>query len=121
MTTYTIYHNPRCSKSRETLALLEQRGITPTVVLYLTQPLTVQALQQRLNELAISPRSLLRTQEAEYKTLNLANPALTDHELIEAMDTHPKLIERPIVIKHTGNQNTAVLGRPPENVLALIS
>lgn len=120
MTDYTIYHNPRCSKSRQTLALLEQKGISPTVNLYLKTPPCVTTLQTCVTALGITPRALLRTQEEAYKTLNLANTELTDGDLLKAMSEHPKLIERPIVLKQTQNKLTAVLGRPPENVLTLI-
>lgn len=112
----TIYHNPRCSKSRETLALLQAQGVEPTVVQYLQNPPDAATLEQLLKALNISARELLRTKEDEYKTLNLANPALTADELIDAMRQHPKLIERPIVVKG----KRAVLGRPPENVLQLL-
>lgn len=112
----TIYHNPRCSKSRETLALLQNQGIEPTVVQYLQNPPDATTLKQLLKALNISPRELLRNKEDEYKTLKLADPKLTDEELIAAMCQHPKLIERPIVVKG----KRAVLGRPPENALQLL-
>ena len=112
----TIYHNPRCSKSRETLALLQNQGIEPTVVQYLQNPPDATTLKQLLKALNISPRALLRNKEDEYKTLKLADPKLTDEELIAAMCQHPKLIERPIVVKG----KRAVLGRPPENALQLL-
>lgn len=113
---FTIYHNPRCSKSRQTLALLEEKGITPEVVLYLETPPNAATLKKILSQLGISARELLRKGEQEYKDNNLSNPDLTDKELIAAMVQYPKLIERPIVIK----DDKAVLGRPPENVLDLI-
>ncbi len=116
MSQYRIYHNPRCSKSRQTLALLEENGIRPEVVLYMETPPTADQLSEVLEKLGIKARDLLRRGEDEYRELNLAEPALSDRDLINAMITHPKLIERPIVIKG----NKAVLGRPPENVLALI-
>lgn len=112
----TIYHNPRCSKSRETLALLRNQGIEPTVIQYLQNPPDATILKQLLKALKISPRELLRNKEDEYKTLKLADPTLTDEELIAAMCQHPKLIERPIVVKG----KRAVLGRPPENALQLL-
>lgn len=114
--TITIYHNPRCSKSRETLALLQNQGIEPTVVLYLQNPPDAASLKRLLKALKMVPRDLLRTKEDEYKTLQLANPALADEELIAAMCRHPKLIERPIVVRG----QRAVLGRPPENALQLL-
>lgn len=112
----TIYHNPRCSKSRQTLALIEERGITPDVVLYLDNPPSATALKGLLQQLGISPRELLRKGEDAYKELQLSDTSLSDKQLIEAMVTHPKLIERPIVV----NGDRAVLGRPPENVLELL-
>lgn len=114
--TLRIYHNPRCSKSRQTLALIEEAGIQPEVVLYLETPPTEQELKAIIQKLGITPRELLRKGEDAYKSLNLADQEKTDAQLIAAMASNPKLIERPIVIK--GEQ--AVLGRPPENVNALI-
>lgn len=116
MSDWTIYHNPRCSKSRQTLQLLEENGIDPAVVLYLETPPTRAQLITLLKQLKLSPRKLLRKGEDEYKALNLGNPELEDDELLDAMIAHPKLIERPIVVKG----NRAVLGRPPENVLTLL-
>lgn len=113
---FTIYHNPRCSKSRQTLALLEENGIQPKVVLYLDTRLSKQDLQTIISRLKISPRELLRTGEDAYKELNLSDTSLSDEELISAMLKAPKLIERPIVTKG----KKAVLGRPPENVLSLL-
>lgn len=112
----TFYHNPRCSKSREALALLEARGVTPRIVLYLDQPPTAAALKKVLKTLGISARELLRNKEEEYRTLGLANPALSESALIAAMISHPRLIERPIAISATH----AVIGRPPEKVLELL-
>lgn len=116
MADYTIYHNPRCSKSRQTLALLEENGIEPAVVLYLNEPPSATELKAIIKKLGIAARDLLRNKEADYKALNLSNADLDDSALIAAMVKHPKLIERPIVIKG----NNAVLGRPPENVLTLL-
>ncbi|GAA5785349.1 arsenate reductase [Chitiniphilus shinanonensis] len=112
----TIYHNPRCSKSRDTLALLEARGIAPEVVRYLDTPPDAATLRHLLKLLGKSPRQLLRTGEDEYAALGLADPALGDEQLIAAMVAHPRLIERPIVVV---DQARAALGRPPEQVLAL--
>ena len=112
----TIYHNPRCTKSRETLALLHEHGQEPRVVLYLDTPPDHTELQSLLRQLGISPRELLRTKEDEYKALGLNRPDLTDDALIDAMVRHPRLIERPIV----SDSQRAVLGRPPENVLELL-
>jgi len=116
MSQYRIYHNPRCSKSRQTLSMLEEKGIKPEVVLYMDSPPSTTQLEQLIQQLGITARELLRRGEDEYRELNLAEPSLTESQLIDAMATHPKLIERPIVIKGS----RAVLGRPPENVLALI-
>jgi arsenate reductase len=113
----TIFHNPRCSKSRETLALLQSRGITPEVVLYLDTPPTAAELDTLLDQIGFAdPRKLMRTKEAEYTELGLDNPGLSRDQLLAAMAAHPRLIERPIVIK----DGRAVLGRPPENVLTLL-
>ena len=116
MANITIYHNPRCSKSRESLALLEQNGVKPAVMLYLNTPPTIHALGSIIQKLGISPRELLRTKEEAYAELGLSNPALSDDDLIATMTEHPKLIERPIVIKG----NKAVIGRPANKVLSLI-
>lgn len=116
MSDFQIFHNPRCSKSRQTLAILQEKGIEPAVVHYLEETPSVAELKAIISKLGISPRELLRKGEDAYKELNLQNPELTDEALLEAMVSHPKLIERPIVVKG----NKAVLGRPPENVLELI-
>lgn len=112
----TIYHNPRCSKSRETLALLEARGIEPRVVAYLETPPDAATLRGLLERLGMQPRELMRRKEACYRELNLDDPALDDAALIRAMVENPILIERPIVVTGRG----AALGRPPENVLAVL-
>jgi len=111
----TIYHNPRCSKSRQTLELLRSRGIDPEVVLYLENPPNTLELTQLLQKLAISAEQLLRRSEQEFKD-NFRGLELTETQLIEAMIRYPKLIERPIVV--AGDR--AVLGRPPEKVLEII-
>ena len=116
MSDYTIYHNPRCSKSRQTLALLEENNIAPEIVEYLQNPPDTQTLAQILNMLGLKPRELMRRKEAAYAENNLADDTLSDNALIQAMIDHPILIERPIVI----SDGRAVLGRPPENVLELI-
>ena len=112
----TIYHNPRCSKSRQTLALLEQRNITPEIILYLETPLTSVQLQSLLGMLGIAARDLIRTSEVSYKEQNLADESLSDAALLQAMVTTPKLMQRPIVI--AGGQ--ARIGRPPEAVLEIV-
>ncbi|MDF2641352.1 MAG: arsC [Pseudomonas sp.] len=116
MTDLTLYHNPRCSKSRSALELLQTRGVTPDVVLYLDTPPDAAQLRDLLGKLGISARQLLRTGEDAYKQLNLADPSLDDEQLIAAMVAHPKLIERPILV--AGDK--AVIGRPPENILELL-
>ncbi|HSX71651.1 MAG TPA: arsenate reductase (glutaredoxin) [Pseudomonas sp.] len=117
MTDLTLYHNPRCSKSRGALELLEARGLTPTVVRYLETPPSAEELRALLAKLGIGPRDLLRTGEDEYKALNLADASLGDERLIAAMVAHPRLIERPILV--AGDR--AVIGRPPEKVLELLA
>lgn len=116
MTDLTLYHNPRCSKSRGALELLQARGLTPTVVRYLETPLDAAQLRSLLGKLGISARELLRTGEDEYKALNLADSSLSEEQLIAAMAANPKLIERPIL--QIGDK--AVIGRPPEKVLELL-
>ena len=113
---FIIYHNPRCSKSRQTLTLLEENGIHPKIVLYLETPPDKKELSGLLKNLGISARELLRKNEDAYKELGLADTSLSESKLIDAMIKEPKLIERPIVIKG----KLAVLGRPPENVLELL-
>ncbi|MEL7490186.1 MAG: arsenate reductase (glutaredoxin) [Pseudomonadota bacterium] len=112
----TIYHNPRCSKSRATLALLEERGVDIAIVKYLETPPSVEDLKGILFALGLSPREVLRKDEAAYKELGLADEAHSDDALIEAMAANPILIERPIVVRG----GKAVIGRPPERVLDLI-
>lgn len=116
MSKITLYHNPRCSKSRQTLQLIEEHGITPEVVLYLETPPDAATLKTLVRKLGLArAHDLLRTKEAEYKQAGLDKDS-TDDAVIAAMVKYPKLIERPIAVK--GKQ--AVLGRPPENVLPLI-
>ncbi|MDA5194696.1 arsenate reductase (glutaredoxin) [Govanella unica] len=114
--TVSIYHNPRCSKSRETLALLESRGIEPLVVEYLKTPPSAAELTQILKLLGIGARDLMRKKEAPYAALGLADPGLSEAALIAAMHDNPVLIERPIVLAN----NKAAIGRPPEAVLEIL-
>ncbi len=111
-----IYHNPRCSKSRQTLQLLQERGIEPEVVKYLETPPDEDELRRILVLLGLRPRELMRKREPEYKTCGADDPGLSDDELIALMVKHPKLIERPIVI----HDDKAALGRPPEQVLEIL-
>ena len=112
----TIYHNPKCSKSRQTLQLLRERGIEPIIVEYIKQPLNASQLKRLLKMLQLEPRELMRKKESEYKDLNLADTKLSQDRLINAMAEHPILMERPIVV--VGSK--AALGRPPEKVLAIL-
>ena len=112
-----IYHNPRCSKSRETLNLLQSHGVEPEVVLYLETPADAATLRQLLKMLGMeSARELMRRKEDLYASLNLADSSLSEDELIQAMVEHPKLMERPIVVAN----GQARIGRPPEHVLEII-
>jgi len=111
----TIYHNPRCSKSRQTLALIEENNQEVSVIEYLKTPLTKEVIEQLLALLTLSPREMMRTKESEYSEQNLATA--DDATLIAAMVSTPKLIERPIV----SDGKNAIIGRPPENVLSLIN
>ena len=112
---YTIYHNPRCSKSRNTLALLESNGIEPEIVLYLETPLDARQIKGLLGKLGMSAAGLVRRGEDDYKASGLGRDS-GEAEIIAAMAACPKLLERPIVVRG----DRAVLGRPPENVLELI-
>ncbi|MDP7380527.1 MAG: arsenate reductase (glutaredoxin) [Alphaproteobacteria bacterium] len=114
--TVTIYHNPRCSKSRQTLALLQDRGVTPSVVEYLKTPPNAATLGDILAKLGCPPRQLMRVKEAVYRELGLGDENLSDADLIQAMVENPILIERPIVLA----SDRAALGRPPEAVLAIL-
>ncbi len=114
--TVQIWHNPRCSKSRETLKLLEDKGIQPEIYLYLDEQPTSADIKAVLTKLAIEPRALLRSSEEAYKANNLKDTTLSDDQIIEAMVAHPKLIQRPIVLK----DSQARLGRPPELVLEIL-
>ena len=112
----TLYHNPRCSKSRQTLELLEQNKVKFTIIEYLKTPPTHQQLDSILRGLNMHPRELIRKGQSEYKQLNLDNEELCRDQLIEAMISSPILIERPILV--VGNE--VAIGRPPENVLGIL-
>ncbi|WLG26463.1 arsenate reductase (glutaredoxin) [Pseudomonas lurida] len=116
MTDLTLYHNPRCSKSRGALELLEARGLAPTVVRYLETPLDAAQLKALLGKLGISARQLLRSGEDEYKALNLADASLSEAQLIAAIAAHPKLMERPIL----ETADKAIIARPPENIVEIL-
>ena len=116
MSNFTIYHNPRCSKSRLTLELLKDKGIDPKVILYLETPPSKKELVLILKKLNMEARGLLRKGEAEFKEQNLSDTSKSEEDVIQAMVNFPKLMERPIVIYG----DRAVIGRPPENVLKII-
>ncbi|MDW6001542.1 arsenate reductase (glutaredoxin) [Vibrio mangrovi] len=112
-----IYHNPKCSKSRETLALLESKGIQPQIIKYLETDLTPELLKTLYSQLELSSvREMMRTKESIYRELSLDQESLSDDELFQAMIEHPKLIERPIVVAN----GKARHGRPPEQVLDIL-
>ena len=113
----TIYHNPRCSKSRETLALLEQQHIQPEIELYLQKQYSVEHLQSLAQKLQIDDiRHMMRTKDELYRSLHLDAPNITQQQLLQAISEHSALLERPIVV----NGDKAKIGRPPENVLAIL-
>jgi arsenate reductase (glutaredoxin) len=112
----TIYHNPRCSKSRQTLALLQGKGIEPEIIEYLSSPPDAATLGRILGKLGLEPRELMRRKEAPYKELGLGDEGMSRDALIQAMADNPILIERPIVL----SGEKAALGRPPEQVLEIL-
>lgn len=112
----TIYHNPRCSKSRQTLQLLQEKGVEPEIFEYLKTPPSKEELTSVISKLGITVRDIFRKKETEYKETGANNDNLTDEQLLEILVSTPKLIERPIVI----NGDKAAIGRPPENVLDII-
>ena len=112
----TIYHNPRCSKSRQTLELIRGKGVEPEIVLYLEDVPAAEDIQDALRMLDLKPMDLIRKNEAEFKEHFAGADELTDEQLIDLMRLYPKVIERPIVV----NKGRAIIGRPPENVLAII-
>lgn len=116
MPNLTLYHNPRCSKSRAALQLLEERGLQPLIVRYLDTPPSTEQLHDILRKLGINARQLLRSGEAQYKELDLDREDLSESELVEIMVAHPKLIERPILVA----AERAVVGRPVEKILELL-
>ncbi len=116
----TIFHNPSCSKCRQTMALLQGKGVEPNVVEYLNTPPNAATLDDLLKLLNMEPRDLMRKHEAEYKDNQLDDASLTRQQLIAAMVTFPRLIERPIVITEHNGKRQAVIGRPPETVLDIL-
>ncbi len=116
MSKVTLYHNPRCSKSRQTLDLLQEHGIEPEIIEYLKTPPDAAQLEHILQLLKLEPRDLMRNGESEYTELGLDNPALTRQQLVQIMVEHPRLIQRPIVI----HERRAALGRPPQQVLEVL-
>ncbi len=116
MSKTTIYHNPHCSKSRQTLELLDTHGVKADIVEYLKTPLNAEQLTEILGLLGMEPRELMRTNESEYKDNALDDAGLSREQLIQAMVDHPRLIQRPIVL----SKGKAALGRPPENVLEIL-
>ena len=113
---FVLYHNPRCSKSRAALALLAEHGITPDIVPYLATPPDADALRDLLRKLDLAPRALLRTGETEYRALGLDDLSVDDATILDAMAAHPRLIERPILVRG----DHAVIGRPTERLLDLL-
>lgn len=111
-----IYHNPRCSKSRATLALLEENDVNPEIIYYLDNPPTAAELKSLLQKLGLGIRDILRRNEAQYEELGLGDDSLSEEIVFDLVVSHPVLIERPIVVRG----ERAILGRPPENVLQLL-
>ena len=116
MSNVKIYHNPRCSKSRQTLQIIKDRGIEPKVIEYLKEPLEKSELENIAKILGVRPKEFVRKNEAEFKDNNLDGKLEKDGDLFEAMEKFPKIMERPIIISDLG----AVIGRPPENVLKIL-
>ncbi len=110
----TIYHNPRCSQSRQTLQLIEEKGVTPTIIDYLNTPPTQAVLKDIVGMLGVSPRDIVRKKEAKEAGLDVG--AMSDADVIKAMTANPAIIERPIVVA----DKKAAMGRPPENVLTIL-
>lgn len=116
MATITLYHNPQCSKSRQALLLLQNSGLEIRVIYYLKTPLSLSELRDLSEKLNLPPRDFIRSTEAIYKTLNLDHESLTSDDLLDAISKYPRLMERPIAVCGTH----AIIGRPPENVLAFL-
>lgn len=116
MATFTIYHNPRCSNSRAAIALLEENGVNPEIVYYLEHPLNSSQLRILLKQLDMGVRDVLRRSEPEYEELGLDDESLAEEIVLDLLCKHPRLLQRPIVVA----AGKAIIGRPPENVLALL-
>jgi len=116
MSDLTIYHNPRCSKSRQTLELIRSKGVEPEIVLYMEDTPSVDDIEDALRMLGMKPMDIVRQKEPEFREHFAEADELTDKQLIELMRLYPKVIERPIVV----NRGKAVIGRPPENVLEIL-
>lgn len=116
MSKVTIYHNPQCSKCRQTLDLIREKGIEPTIIEYLKNPPTVAELKKILALLGLPPSGLMRKQEAAYKEAGLDDGSLSEDEQIAAMVAFPKVIERPIVLSN----GKAAIGRPPTSVIDIL-
>jgi arsenate reductase len=116
MTSLKIYHNPRCSKSRQTLSLIQENGVDVEIIEYLKTPPSAAELTSVLKLLKLEPSAIIRKNESEYKESGLNDPQLSKQQQIDLMVAFPKVIERPIVVA----KNAAVIGRPPENVLTLV-
>jgi len=116
----TIYHNPQCSKSRQNLQLLEDKGLKPTVIEYLKTPPSTEQINGFLTKLDMQPRDLMRKHESEYKDNNVADESLSHDQLLDAMFQNPKLIERPLVIVENAGETKVALGRPIEDVEKII-
>lgn len=116
MSEFILYHNPRCSKSREALALLEENEISPQIILYLDEPPGREQLEELLGKLGLGIRDILRQGEAEYNKYQLGDSSISDDIVFEIVAEHPRLIERPVIVRG----QRAVIGRPPERVLELL-
>jgi len=116
----TIYHNPRCSKSRLTLQALEEKGIQPTIIEYLKTPPNAEKIDSLLNHLNMQPRDLMRKNETEYAENNLADESLSHQQMLDLMFQNPKLIERPIVVVEDEKETKVAIGRPLDNVLNIL-
>jgi len=116
----TIYHNPRCSKSRQTLQALEEKGIQATIIEYLKTPPNTEKIDSLLTHLNMQPRDLMRKKETEYSDNNLADDSLSHQQMLDLMFKNPKLIERPIVVVEDEQETKVAIGRPLENVLNIL-